>query len=221
LGNIKRYQLYKKEKWATLTMHLSFILIIVGAAVTRYISYEGMMPIREGESANQIFSDKTYLTILVDGDFQGGMRRKTIEKGLLLSPITNNNFTIKDNFDKIPFEVKFQDFIMNGKEMIKANKDGIVYLKLVESGGGTRHEHYLKSGEVVNIHNILFSLNKFTKGAININTEGEKYTIQTPFDGDFMRMADKMKGKVTQNATAISSCFPRVRGRSPLWLAFI
>ena len=40
-GNIKRYQLYKKEKWATLIMHLYWIFIIVGAFVTRYISYEG------------------------------------------------------------------------------------------------------------------------------------------------------------------------------------
>ena len=47
-GNIKRYSLYKKEKWSTLLLHLSFILILVGAFVTRYISYEGVMPIREG-----------------------------------------------------------------------------------------------------------------------------------------------------------------------------
>jgi cytochrome c biogenesis factor len=60
LGNIKRYQLYKKEKWATLILHLSFILIITGAFVTRYISYEGIMPIREGASSNQVFSDKTF-----------------------------------------------------------------------------------------------------------------------------------------------------------------
>ena len=33
LGNIKRYQLYKKEKWATLTLHLAFILILLGAFV--------------------------------------------------------------------------------------------------------------------------------------------------------------------------------------------
>ena len=32
-GNISRYQLYKKEKWATLLLHLSFILIIIGAFV--------------------------------------------------------------------------------------------------------------------------------------------------------------------------------------------
>ena len=63
IGNIKRYQLLKKEKWATLLLHLSFIFIITGAFVTRYISFEGRMPIREGASENQIFSDKTFLTI--------------------------------------------------------------------------------------------------------------------------------------------------------------
>jgi hypothetical protein len=46
----------------------------------------------------------------------------------------------------------------------------------------------LKEGEVQNIHNVLFSVNKFTDGAININTTGTAYTIQTPFEGNFMRM---------------------------------
>ena len=31
VGNIFRYRLYKKEKWATLTLHLSFIFILLGA----------------------------------------------------------------------------------------------------------------------------------------------------------------------------------------------
>src|SRR5690554_7462786 len=30
LGNIKRYQLLKKEKWITLVLHLSFVLILMG-----------------------------------------------------------------------------------------------------------------------------------------------------------------------------------------------
>jgi cytochrome c biogenesis factor len=61
-GNIKKYQLLKKEKWATLLLHLSFIFILLGAGITRYISFEGMMPIREGESSSQLFSEKTQLT---------------------------------------------------------------------------------------------------------------------------------------------------------------
>ena len=31
VGNIYRYRLHKKEKWATLTLHLAFILILLGA----------------------------------------------------------------------------------------------------------------------------------------------------------------------------------------------
>src|SRR5690606_12480959 len=58
LGNIKRYQLLKKEKWATLILHLAFVFILLGAFITRYISYEGVMPIREGAAENQILSEK-------------------------------------------------------------------------------------------------------------------------------------------------------------------
>lgn len=199
LGNIKRYQLYKKEKWATLTLHLAFILILLGAFITRYISYEGMMPIREGATENQVFSDKTFLTVLVDGQYKGELKRKTVEKPLLLSPAVNNNFTISDNFDEIPFEVTYEDFIMGATETIKKDDKGVLYLKLVEAGGGTRHEHYLKEGEIQSIHNVLFTLNKFTAGAINITVKNDVYTIQTPFDGNFMRMADKLQGKVNKD----------------------
>jgi cytochrome c-type biogenesis protein CcsB len=45
----------------------------------------------------------------------------------------------------------------------------------------------------------LFSLNKPTDGAINIVTKGDGYTIQTPFEGNFMRMADKFKGEVPKD----------------------
>lgn len=200
-GNIKRYQLHKKEKWATLLLHLSFIFIILGAFITRYISYEGVMPIREGETANQIFSDKTYLTVFVDGDYQGEMRRRTFEKHLLLSPVTNNDFSIDKKFNETPFEIEYKDFVMGAKEVIKPSENGTLFLKLVESGDGTRHEHYLKAGEVQNIHNVLFAFNKPTDGAINIALEGDKYTIKSPFEGDFMRMADQMKGKVAKDAT--------------------
>lgn len=198
-GNIKRYQLLKKEKWATFLLHIAFVFIILGAFITRYISYEGMMPIREGASENQIYSDKTFLTVFADGEYKGEMKRRVFEKSLLLSPVTNNDFSISGKFDETPFEVSYSKYIMGAKEVVKPDPNGTLYLKLVEAGAGGREEHFLKEGEVQNIHNVLFALNKPTEGAININTTGEKYTIQTPFEGEFMRMADQLKGKVTKD----------------------
>ncbi|MGL2966151.1 cytochrome c biogenesis protein CcsA [Flavobacterium sp. XGLA_31] len=198
IGNIKRYQLYKKEKWATLLLHLAFIFIIVGAFITRYISYEGMMPIREGAVSNQVYSDKCYLTVFVDGDYQGKLMRRIFEKPMLLSPATTNDFSINEKFADIPFEIEYKDFLLDAKETIKEDEKGEVYLKLVESGGGMRHEHMLKEGDIQDIHNVLFALNKPTKGAINIDTKNN--TITSPFDGQFMRMADKLQGKVTKDS---------------------
>ena len=198
VGNIKRYQLYKKEKWATLLFHLSWIFIIIGAFITRYISYEGMMPIREGASSNQFFSEKSFLTVFVDGDYKGKMMRLTLEKALLMSPATNNHFAIYEKFAEVPFEIEYKEFVLDAKETIEETTNGNVYLKLVESSDGTRHEHMLKEGEVQNIHNVLFALNKPTKGAINIDSKTN--TILAPFDGEFMRMADKLQGKVTKDS---------------------
>lgn len=200
IGNIKRYNLFKKEKWATLMLHLSFILIISGAFVTRYISYEGMMPIREGASENRFYSDKTFLTVNVDGDYQGELKRRIFETPVLFSAATNNRFSLKESFDTTPFEIELKSYVMGAKQAIKEDKNGVLYFKMVESGGGTRHEHFLKDGQVENINNILFALNKFTKGAININTTQAEYTINTPFEGQFMRMADKLKGTVVKDS---------------------
>jgi hypothetical protein len=180
---------------------LAFVFILLGAFVTRYISYEGMMPIREGAAENQVFSDKTFLTVFVDGEYKGEMKRRVFEKPLLLSPVTNNNFSISDKFAETNFEVKYKNFIMGAKEYIKPDPKGFLYMKIVEAGDGGRHEHMLKEGEIQNIHNVLFSLNKYTEGAININVTGNTYTIQTSFEGNFMRMADKLQGKVTKDIT--------------------
>ncbi|UMY65160.1 MULTISPECIES: cytochrome c biogenesis protein CcsA [unclassified Flavobacterium] len=206
IGNIKRYQLHKKKNWATLLLHLAFIFILVGAAVTRYISYEGMMSIREGESSNQVLSERAYLTVLTDGQYKGQTMRRKTEKSLLLSPavyppFASNDFTINDQFDKIPYKVTFVDYIMAAKETVVPDPNGVEYLKIVETENGRRHEHFLKEGETQNLHNLLFSLNRFVPGAININTKGEQYTINSPFEGGFMRMADQMKGRVAKDTT--------------------
>ena len=199
IGNIKRYNLLRKEKWATLMLHLSFVFIIAGAFVTRYISYEGMMPIREGATENVFYSDKMYLTVFVDGEYKGEMKRRIFEKPLLLSPVTNNNFSISEQFAETKFEINYENFIMGAKEVIKPDPNGSMYFKLVEAGEGGREEHFLKSGEVQNIHNMLFALNKNTPGAINITISDTISTIQTPFEGEFMRMADKLQGKVAKD----------------------
>ena len=194
IGNIFKYRLFRKEKLAVLAVHISFLLILLGAFVTRYFGYEGVMPIREGFTESQFLSEKTYLTAFVDGEINGEPRRKKLEGDLLLSEHVNNNFIWENNFNGQKFSISYIDFMENATEGLVLNETGERYLKIVEASDGNRHDHYLKEGEIVNIHNILFTLNKRQDGAINIKLDNGLYTIDSPFAGQFMRMSDQFQG---------------------------
>jgi cytochrome c-type biogenesis protein CcsB len=201
-GNIFRYNLHKREKWSTLLLHMSFVLIIVGAGITRYIGFEGIMPIREGQATNKFMSEKTFLTFMIDGEVDGEALRRRKSEELLLAPKGNNDITINTDFKGDPISFKVVNYIHGAEEGFRETEDGSNYIKIVEAGGGNRHDHFIKEGEVVSIHNVLFAYNKPTDGAINITVpeDGSDYLIKTPFEGDFMRMADQFKGEVLKDS---------------------
>ena len=196
IGNIFKYRLYKKGKWAVLLLHLSFLLILAGAFITRYIGFEGVMPIREGMTENKMLSDKTYLTVYVSGDIKGQPKRKKLEDDILFSEHVDNNFSWNYDFNGQDFNISYVDFMENVTEGLVLDDKGERYLKIVEASDGNRHDHYLKEGEIASIHNILFTLNRPQSGAININLKDGLYTINSPFSGQFMRMADQFQGSI-------------------------
>ena len=197
--NIKRYNLLSFKKWPVLLLHISWILIILGAGVTRYIGFEGVMPIRENSSSNTFLSEKTFLTVYTDGEIDGQIKRRFNQSDLLLSESTNNYFKWKDNFNSQDFSIEYVNFIENAKEDLVEDVKGEDYLKIVEASNGSRHDHFLKSGQVTSIHNILFALNKDTKGAINISLKDGSLFINSPFAGKHMRMADQLQGDLNTN----------------------
>ena len=58
----------QRKKYASLLFHASFVVIFVGATITRYYGFEGVMHIREGESVNTMKSQEEFLTILAKVD---------------------------------------------------------------------------------------------------------------------------------------------------------
>ncbi len=217
IGNIKKYELLKKEKRSNLILHLSFILIIFGAAITRYVSFEGIMPIYEGETTNFMLSDKAYLKVHIDDDNE---QKKPLSNHYLfakspessasfIATVTNflnfirggNDFVIKTDFKGKPVSIKYVNFIPNAYEELEIGVGRDTYLKIVESSGDGRHEHFIKAGETLNIHNALVSYEDPSDGAINIFTENDTLKINSPFPGNYMIMASQIKGDVVRDST--------------------
>ena len=201
IGNIFRYRLLSKKKWATLVLHLSWIFILMGAFITRYIGYEGVMSIREGSVENTFISQKTYVTVYIDGDYEvdGQLMRKFEEKAVDFSPRLNNKFKLNTEYNKTPISIELTDFIKGAEEDVVFDENGENYLKIVESTGGMPHNHFLKEGTVQSLHNTLYTLNNYVEGAINISFDDSGIFIESPYEADYMVMATMESGKLNKN----------------------
>lgn len=196
-GNIFKYKLYKKEKLVVLVFHLSFFLILVGAGITRYISTEGIMPIKEGAVSNVFFSDKSYISVVVN---DGKEQKTPSHKAILLSALGNNNYHYKTDFKGTDVDVKLTNYIQNAKEVFEANETGEEYLKFVESGAGGRHDHYIKKGATEEVHGVLVGFDSPTPNTIDFVTTASGLKIKSVADGTFFRMADKFEGTIVKDS---------------------
>ena len=202
-GNIFRYRLLRKEKWPVLLFHMSFLFILIGAGITRYIGYEGVMPIYEGEKTSSFLSETTYLNVVIDDNKDQAPK---IHKKMLLSAWGKNNFTFDTSFgktsndqQKITFDLV--DYVPWAEKKLIEDENGEEHLFFVESSEGTRHEHYIKNKTIQNIHGILVGFNAPDNNAtVNFYKEKGNLKMIAKEGGDWFRMADQKRGVVVKDS---------------------
>lgn len=197
LGNIFKYRLYKKEKWVVLSFHLAFIFIILGAGITRYVSYEGIMPIIEGQSSNIMYSEAIYFDITAHDNKD---QLKYNSEKVLLSAKGKPNYSYSNNFRDTKFEFNLVEYVPFAKEEFIEGTKGDNYLKLVESSNGGRHDHYLKHGTSQLIHNVLVGYENPGNNTIDIFTLNDELKIQSNQEGTFYRMSDQYNGVISKDS---------------------
>lgn len=68
IGCLWSFRTLQRKRYASFCLHLSLIVILLGAGITRFFGFEGIMHIRQGEQSNFILSSETYLNILAKKD---------------------------------------------------------------------------------------------------------------------------------------------------------
>ncbi len=207
VGNIARYRLLRREKWPVLMFHLAFILIFIGGAVTRYISYEGQMPIREGKTSNEIITDRNFFKIQIEEkgdvlnykDIPYMMIPDLARENTLIAKIMPHRFSAAYDFHGEKISVRQVGYVQRKKDSLMADRNGTEYLHFVFAGTRGRENHYLKSGETKSINGTLITYNRPIEGAIEFKSEGGQIFIKTPVDATYMTMATKATGNTVKN----------------------
>ena len=188
INNLIKYKLFRLEKIASLTFHLAFICILIGAGITRYISYEGMMHIREGDSTNLFISDDTFLQIHIDDK----EHQYKYDKKLYLSAITSNIFNINVNFKENDIAIRSVEFLPNVKDSLFVGyKGGKKMLHLVVPGQNGMQDEFLSDKEQRIIKGQFFTFNNPLVGAINFSTSNNLIYCNSPNLVNVMSMATR------------------------------
>jgi cytochrome c-type biogenesis protein CcsB len=157
IGNIYRYNLLSKKKLAGLLFHSAFIVIIIGAGVTRYLGYEGMMHIREGQSSNTIVSQEQVLKILAID--HGNQIRYNIPLNLKESSDINFNKSIETKGDG-EIKIYYKNFIQNATETLVENVEGGVNcIKINVLDIGKEADVFIADKEISGAHTFKISYN--------------------------------------------------------------
>ncbi len=190
VANIKTYRLLRREKWPILVFHLAFIFMFIGGAITRYISFEGQMPIEEKQTTNEIISDLTYFKLNVTD----GKKTLSYDK----HPYMMSYFDYQ--FDNKVISLKTLDYIPLAKDSVQTTESGKKLLNIVSIGEEGRLNNYIPEGEIKTIDGTMFSFNNPARGTVQLMEKEGSMMIALPADGKYMSMEGQQMGVVTDAA---------------------
>jgi len=201
-GSIFRYDLINRRKWSVLLFHLAFICMIIGAAVTRYTGFEGIMHIRQGETSNEISTDKT--SVGITAEYNGQKIEKTTEANF--SENGSNNFSETLQIGGKTITVDNELFVPNSIETIVPDEQGAPALSLFAMDSQNQStEFILMKGETNQFEDVSFAFNDSTQHA-NISfsvVNNQVYFISTVPVAK-MEMTQKNEAVITPRINTIA-----------------
>ncbi len=174
IANIFRYKMWLREKMSIFAFHLAFLIIIIGAALTRFVGFEGQMHIREGESSSRIITAEPYVYINVnDGKMQ---LRDSAMKYMAESFPNSVDFSVKFPSHKNEVTIEYVDFKWHYIDsLVFGQKEKHDVLDIVVDGRST----FLLPGEDMDLGGAVLAYSSEKVEGVNIYKKGDSLVIKS------------------------------------------
>ncbi|MCU4156503.1 cytochrome c biogenesis protein CcsA [Carboxylicivirga sp. A043] len=147
VGNLLKFKSFSTKKLPGLVFHLAFLIIIIGAAVTRYVGYEGMMHIREGATSNEILSSEQF----VNASIKANDYSASDEESVLFSIVSPNEYSASFSTPKGTLKLRSDIYIPQAMSRTVEKPGGQPAINLVLSAASGRQEFTLFEGDEVQV----------------------------------------------------------------------
>jgi cytochrome c-type biogenesis protein CcsB len=196
LGSMIIFRVFRKSKMTILLFHLSFILIIAGAAITRYMGFTGIIHIREGQNSATVISDEVYLRVQVLEDDATSHASRPV----YLSGIRNRGKIMKVPAKNGSLTVRYLDHITQARPTVRAVHGGDPAMILVTSSAMGRDYFAFLGSESKWIGGQLFHFNKQASDGIRIRLNGDSLAFRAPYPVSLFSMSDQSKVDLVADA---------------------
>jgi cytochrome c-type biogenesis protein CcsB len=191
--NIYKHKMYTLKKAPIFIFHISFLIILVGAAITRFIGYEGTMHIREGQTASTILSADTYLSINAS---KGDMKSSSSEV-VYLSKRAKNNLDTSLLVDGKKVDVILSEYIPDAIEEVVEDPNGKALANMMVTAGEQGQPVALEQGNSYDAGNFVLDFESgksFTKPVISIYMKDTEIFMKHDMQLSYFKMDDRSKG---------------------------
>ena len=139
VGSIFTNKLIQQKRWPGFLIHISFVVIFAGSALTRYVGYEGTMHIRENAASSTMISEPTFIEVTV----KAGSETVKNEKQVMFSPYTGNSYSSKLNAGGKEIRVKNLGFVPSAEEVLETDPAGTPLIAMIAVENGTNRNDFL------------------------------------------------------------------------------
>ena len=170
-------RMYRKGKETIFLFHFAFLIILVGAGITRFIGFEGVMHIREGQASNSILTADNYFKVMAITGNDTVYR----EQPVLFSAVGPNNLKAQLDMPKSSVKISLTEYIPSAKEVIREDKNGVPVIELMIAGQGGSRQVSLAYGDSREVMGqfITFGDSPLVSGnSVNIGLEGNSLIIK-------------------------------------------
>lgn len=214
IANIYRYQMWKREKIAMLMFHIAFLIILMGAWVTRYISYEGKMMIREGESSNIVYSADPYVWVNIN---DGKMQYTNDVKAFMAESYWNNNCDLDIEFPnhKTPIKIEYVDFKSKYIDTIEfSSKYKTSALNIVTDG---MKANFILPNDIFNLNGVSIAFSEQKVIGVNIYRRNDTLRIRPSMPMQYIPMKEMQKARQTGQMPADSAFVKLMPGQEDVF----
>jgi cytochrome c-type biogenesis protein CcsB len=184
VGVMVKLKLFRRKKIVVLLFHLAFVLILVGAAITRFFSYDGSMHIRENTTSNIMLSSNAFIDVVLEVNGEV----KEHGKEVMLTELTPRDYRMSTTIGGERVKIRSIEYISNAIEQYVAAPGGTPYLQimLVTDRQTTVG---IPSGTTTEAMGMRIAFNlEDTAAVITFYSEGEEIHMVTPFAVTVMQM---------------------------------